>query len=218
MAVNDVYELVLSGTQDAQLVENVFQYEQTTTLIPAAATIAGDCASGFVAQKLPSILLIEHAAVVYTQVKVTNLFNTTDFATVVLDPSTTHGARGGQSLPMTNNVHFRYAVLDHRLKPGHKQFSGISEADSNADYLVDSGHITLMNSCAATQSTPIQAGASPVDTFTPVIVKRVRSGTPGHYTYRMPHILSEKVVSFIAGIVVDLLISTMNSRKVGVGR
>lgn len=219
MAVNDVYELTLKGTQDSQEVTNVFQYDQIALVGSLSGTTAQALAQSFIEQTLPAIVSAIHASVVYSSIKTINLFDDTDFDDEVLTTLQGEGQRGGSSLPTFNAASLTFESLHRHIKPGHKRFPGVSQSDVSADYYVAGTEITQLNNLATQLAKNLTVGAIiPVDCFAPCIVKRVRTGAPHAYHYRMPHVISEKVVSYLGGVLVNLLVSSQYSRKVGVGR
>ena len=102
---------------------------------------------------------------------------------------------------------------------GSKRIPGISEAAQVDNVLVTAaGAAARWQEFADQLSTPLKSHPAMLsDLWLPVVLKRVREGLPGAYTYRMPTSQAEKVVSHILVAAVNILLTSQISRKIGIG-
>lgn len=217
MALNDVYELTVKGTFIGQEWNCVFFYDERLSYVTTTPTRAQVVAETFQEQVLPEMENLCVADVLFDRLIVKNLFDVADAYTLVVGDTGTGG--------LANSYLGTFAAYSFELQGesavtrlGAKRVPGVIEEVISDGMVTDPAFITNMMDFAAAASVALEVGTvitSPV--YVPVIVKRVRTGSPGAYLYRLPTTLSEKVVNTVIDILVDLLVTTQNTRKIGVG-
>lgn len=220
MAVGDLYEVTDEQRVLGQLVVNVYHYRQALDFLVGPPTVAEELASGWIAQKLPAILPCQAGDAVHTSVKVRNLFDSADQYTELISLAGLYAGGGNQEiLPAFNAVSFTMNGDNAAVRPGHKRLAGIPEPTQSDGVIVDPGFAANCQAAAAAMSSPVTVGLVIQDpVFVPVVIKRVREGTEGNYTYRLPANSAEAIVSQIAVAAFNALITSQISRKIGIGR
>lgn len=217
MALNDVYSVNVKGTFVGQEWNCVYYYDERLVYINTTPTRAQVVAEAFEEQVLPEMLNLCVADVLFDRLIVKNLFNEADAYTLVVGETGT-GGTGNSYMGTFSAYSFELQGESAVTRLGAKRIPGVIEEVVNDGMVTDGAFIGNMNSFAAAAQAPLTVGAIiPDPVYVPVIVKRVRSGTPGNYLYRLPTTISEKVVNTIVSVLVDLLITTQNTRKIGVG-
>jgi len=90
--------------------------------------------------------------------------------------------------------------------------AGMLEADQSAG-LLSIGGLAIFAVRAALYAAYIGDLLGGAKKFAPVVVKRVRSGTPGNYTYRLPETQLEAVYGYITATVVSAIVTSQDTRK-----
>lgn len=104
------------------------------------------------------------------------------------------------------------------VKNGKKRFAGLNEGQQVDGVITESSTITRLGQLADALETPVTVGTViQNNVFIHVIVKRIRSGGPGAYTYRLPDNALEATLSAVIVAAFNALITTQISRKIGVG-
>lgn len=217
MAMGDVYELVHVQRLLGQEVLNTYYYEQRNAVVVVGETVALALADQWYAQHLHSILQIQGPDCVTTGVRVKNLFDLADFGErLSSDPG--QWAGGGNTDAAFTAVAFKETLDTRAVGAGAKRIAGVTTDVSLDGVLTNGTFITAANTAAGILGSPVTNGAIiPIDTWYPVVVKRVRSGTPHAYHYRLPAVLAEKILGNIASVAVNLILSSQVSRKIGRG-
>lgn len=217
MALNDVYEITLMQKQKGQNVTNVFHVHQQLAFVSTYTTTAQTLAENFQAQVLSLIRPWQVAEVATVGIRARNLFDVSD--DYMLNLALAGGVSDVEdSLPQFTAIGFALNGDDPSVKNGSKRFAGIYEAVQSDGVITNPGLIpqlvTLGNKLAGyvTVGTIIQDNV-----FKFVIVKRIRTGTPGNYAYRLPENPLEATLSAIVVAVFKALITSQTSRKIGVG-
>lgn len=215
MAINDVYMVTLRQTLLGQRVSNVFFYEQFAAFTPTTGTVAFDLAQTFANVVMPGINNVQPTDVVNVAVDVENLFVGSDVGT---EAQTGGGAFGTNTVASFSAPAFKLAVPGKTTRAGAKRIAGI------ANNLVTDGVITDATwlATAATLEGLMEqnlAGMTPTtpNVFRPVVVKRIKEIIAGKTKYRLPNVLGEKVIQVIGDVILTLILSTQNSRKIGRG-
>ena len=217
MALNSVYELTLQQRFNGQDVNNVFFYHQVLEFITSNPSQAQTLAENFVAQKLTAIRTIQAVDVLTVGVKVRDLY---DAANAYELPLSLAGAyvSASDTLPTFSAVGFDLAGDNAAVKNGSKRFAGLIETFQADGVITEATIIGQLNTLAdalegfVTVGTVIQD-----DVFRHVIVKRVRTGSPGAYEYRLPATALEATLSAVVVATWKALITSQISRKIGVG-
>ena len=220
MAVGDIYELTLTGKLQGQDVVNVFHYEGTVAYVSTNPTPSHDVAQLFTNQVMPKLRKVVSRDVTYTDIGVRNLFNASDAADTLISLSGLLGTvSDANTLPPFNSITFGLKGDNPAVRAGSKRLPGVVETYSE-DGIVSAdptfvGDLNALGTqfTAYLYSEPLLL--SPL--YVPVVVKRVRGGISGSYTYRMPATPAEKVVSRILVAAFDLLVTSQLSRKFGKG-
>jgi len=217
MAVGDVYELVAAQLYGTSTVLNVFYYEQISIVIPADGfTIAALLAEQWDEQIGTVIRDLQNVDVVWDEVRCRNLFDSSDAGSYVVSDTGTASETEGLG-PFVATA-FQLFGDNPAVKNGAKRFVGVVESWQVDGILTSSPIITQGELVAEALATNVTAGdVIPSDTWAPVIVKRVRSGTAGAYEYRLPESTGETVLSRIASALLSTFLSSQVSRKYGRG-
>jgi len=207
MALDQLYVVDLKQSFENQDLHNIFTYQRDDT------GLAIDLKTAFVANVLNLINFIQFGDIKNVLLRITNLGDLSDNWD---EPLTGEGAvTAGQMLPVHDAVNFTLRPTSRAVRPGSKRFSGISESFQAGGTITDSGYIGDLNDLKAGLGTVIDSGDG--DTFTPVIVKRVKYNPdpdrPEHFAYRFPTIGETPVVSTISGVLLNTRVSHQVSRK-----
>jgi hypothetical protein len=217
MAVGDVYEVVAAQLYGTSTVLNVFFYEQIAIVVPAPPnTIASLLAEQWDEQVGSVIREIQNVDVVWDEIRCRNLFDSSDAGSYVVSDTGTASETEGMG-PFVATA-FQLFGDNPAVKNGAKRFVGVVES-WQADGIVTSAPIIAQGELVAEAlATNVTAGdVIPTDTWAPVIVKRVRSGSPGAYEYRLPESVGETVLSRVASALLNVFLSSQVSRKYGRG-
>jgi len=217
MALGDLYQVRVGGEFAGQDWECVFYYEQRLTFVNTDPTTAQIVAERFQVQVLPSLRSLMNAEVLIDRIQAKNLFNDADAFTQIVG-ETGDGGLGNSYLATFNAYGFELAGDTEATRRGAKRVPGVIEEVINDGVVTDVGFIANMQDFADACTLWLSVGTVIfTDTFAPVIVKRVRSGSPGAYLYRLPENVLEKVTNTIIDVLIDLVITSQVSRKIGVG-
>jgi len=217
MAGGDAYELQLHQLDRGQEVDNTFCYYQALEFVTTTPTKAQVLAENWADQILPAILGIQPAEVLTTGVTVKNLFNASDAYELGLSESGTFtGDR--DLLPTFNAYGFQLNGDNPAVKNGAKRFAGVWEDYVNDGVITGSSLTVPRDNLSSKLEAYVTVGLIiPDNVFEPVIIKRVRSGSPGDYSYRMPETTGELVRSKIVVAIWNAVITSQLSRKIGIG-
>lgn len=220
MAVGDIYEVTYTGRLYSQQVSCVFHYEQDLDYVSLEPTKAHDVLNSWNAQVLPKMLPLMTSDMAQDSIRVRNLFNSTEKAELLLGGTGTYDlGAGAETLPSFVAVSFSLTGDNAAVAQGQKRIPGISEAAQVDNVLVTAAGASARWQTFADQlKTPLKSHPAMLsDIWLPVIVKRVREGLPGAYTYRLPSSQAEKIVSHILVAAFNILLTSQISRKIGVG-
>lgn len=224
MANGDLYEVSDVQTMYGQEVANVYFYEQTGVVVGQTVTSAQLLAEAFNEQIVPNVAFLQTADVVHKEIRVRNLFNAADkFTLPISEPGTAVGSWEGatqDALPSFVQMPFRLASSSGDVGDGSKHYAGISEGGQLDGVVTTPGLIVTADSLCdqlVASITPASLGLSVTDLFSPRLVKRIRSGSPGAYEYRLPENAAEATFASIAEAVFVPLLSHIISRAIGVG-
>lgn len=207
MALDGLYVVDLKQAFGTQDIHNIFTYQRDD------AGFALDLNEAFVDTVVPAINQIQHTNIVNVGLRITNLGNLGDNWEVAL----TGGGvlSGGEMLPLHDAVNYTLKTTNRAVRPGSKRFAGIGELYQNAGTITDATYIGFLNALKPILSQVIEGGGG--DTFTPVVVKRVKyevpDSDPVRFAYRFPEIGETPVQSTIAAVLLNTHVSTQVSRK-----
>jgi len=220
LSVGDIYETTLKGTLFGQQINNVFFYYQDLEFVTTNPTKAQALVEGFEAQVVDVIMEMITSDYSLASVTARNLFDTSDAYELLLSGGGV--LSGGASLDtMTafTAYGFKLQTEDHSVKPGAKRFAGVAESEQTDGIVTGTTMLsTLAPDTADALAAPIQIGTLITDpVFVPIVVKRVRSGSPGSYSYRLPETSGEAVFSRVVAALFEVLVTSQVTRKIGVG-
>jgi len=217
MANNELYQLTLISAFQAQLFNNVFYYLQQSAL-PADDTAAADLATLFRTEVIkgdPFLTgLTFHSSVVWSTIRVVNVYDVTDFAENV--DNTDNGGSSITPLPPYASIGFRTNWLGQSVHRGYKRFSGITE-DVNTNGAVSSEMVAGAGAFATVLGSPLDDG---IGHWTPVVVKRTKYITDkGTEAYRLPLNEADAAGKIFPALAWNLVsnLTTQNTRKFGRG-
>jgi len=214
MGLGDVYELTDIQTYAGKEIVNVYFYRQYVIITPAI-NVATELASRWRDQILPSIAAAQNTQVVHTDIKVRNLFNDADQAELLINVPGTVTLTSNENMPRFVSARIELNAAGGAVKDGSKALGGIGEG-YGLNGVISNGSLQGLLITAAAKMREIVSEAVPpfsLSVFEPVIVKRVRSGTSGNYTYRLPTSISELAYGAIMNSIARFVLSTTNSRK-----
>lgn len=220
MAVADVYELVDVQNLYGQEVLNVYFYEQTAAFTPTTLnpTVANLLANQFNLQIMESIQRIQSGDLNHTAIRVRNLFDLSDTSEILISEPGLFAAAAGNTAPGFVAVGFKEVHGNGAIRPGGKRYGAVPNGIETDGVITDSSFLTnLADTAAALVQVITDGGATPIDTFIPVIVKRILTIVDGEREYSLPTTLGEKVVGQVVEAIFDILTTSQVSRKVGVG-
>lgn len=207
MAFQDVYQIVDIASFLGEQAVNVYFYEQNNVLSPSDT--AAELGDRFIAEVMPSIRAAQSTNVVHQQMNVTNLFDPSDQSIRFHSLAGTKGTTETTSLFEALGM-----VLNHdngALRPGSKRYPGLDEVDISNGVLTNAGTLALFNTLAGVLNNTLTDGV--LAAWLPVVVGRILDSG----AYRLPANSGEAVVGAILSAVVNTLITTQNSRKIGRG-
>jgi hypothetical protein len=212
MAAGDVYEVVDKYTVIGKQAQNVYFYEQREAFVPSVPTTAQALAEEWIETVLPAVAWCQSPDAVHTEVVVRNLFDDVDAFTAV---SGAVGTGGGIADTATSFTAYGLTLKTDNaaVRAGAKRIGGVDETfmtDGVASGLII-GRLDLL---ATALSQPITGGLIISDDIMfPVVVQRIRTGTPGEYVYRLPESTGETVLGTIIDVLVSLIVTSQVSRK-----
>jgi hypothetical protein len=221
MALNEVYELSLDTRMRGQLCSNVFYYRELATAATGLPNQAQALASAFLLQAIPNIRDIMAVDVDFVALRARSLWDDNVSHEILLTGTGALNGQGGtiDVLPTFNALSFKLSNNNAAVRAGFKRFVGLIE-DWQTDGVIifttiAAAAIAAMENMMENRLNDTLTGL--IQWFEPVVVRRVRSGTPGNYTYRLPRNAAETIVGVITQASADILVSSQTSRKVGQG-
>lgn len=221
-AIGDVFQVTLSATYLGQLINNVFMYRINDT--PSTGAVQG-LVTDFISDMLPTIQTLQDDSLAYIRVTAINLFDPSDLWEEALAVYGTQACVAvTASSPSFLAIHTRLIRDNARVDNGAKYWAGLCEnfVSENAIVGLDSP-LNLLDTQLAADLNP-----GSVDTFQPVLVKRVRTTasrvnsfgqTVSYYKYRLPNSSAEMDDnwSIIRSAQSSRVVSHMLSRQAGRG-
>lgn len=209
MAVNDVYQIVDTQEIAGQKTLNVYYYQMTAGSVTDGAN-AADVTQAFIDNILPGVVQCQVNQVHHISIKATNLFDDTDaheqliseYGITYVDYTNTFDAYG-----------FRITGDNSSVRSGAKRIPGVSDFATTDGVVTDTPMLGFLNDLATGIGALITYGTDALGRLAPVIVKRILVGTE----YKLPTSLGDAVLSFVTDVLVDALVTSQVSRKVGRG-
>lgn len=216
--LGDLYEITLTGRLYNQTINNVFHFYQDLEFITTNPTKAQALVDRWNSTHLPTIAEISSGDLLYTNIAGRNLYNAADAYDLAISLTGQGASAPNDTLSSFVATGFTLMPETPLVKPGSKRFAGLWESAQVDGVITDAGTITICNNVAAKLEAPVTIGTVIFDpVFLPVIVKRVRSGTPGNYEYRLPANAGEGQWSNIVVALFNAIVTSQVSRKIGVG-
>jgi len=212
----DLFELTVNYRDpDMKVFQNTYFYQLSLIAALDGPNVAHPMVTAFIADVLPVLRAGMPTAYTVTGVRSRCLFRPADDYEQALSLAGTRGTpgTGGELLPSFTSVKITASTDNGLVRKGRKMFPGLFEADQIAGLLTVVG-LPYWAALAAAYVAEVLVDASGDDlTFTPVVVKRVRTGTPGNYVYRLPETAVEAIFGNITNAVYSAVVTTQNSRK-----
>lgn len=194
-------------TYEGEEILNVYFF-QDLLLASIAQNVVESFESGF----LPKVVGIQTSNVVHVKLDAVNLADPANFYEKVISSA---GTTTSDPLPAHDAVNYSLRINSRALRPGSKRYCGIAEEYTTKNLVTNSGYIALLETLRGQQSDILLSGI--LETFQPIVVKRVKYLPPGHeapdYAYRLPETEEE----FVFGNVVDALLNLKVSHQVSRG-
>jgi hypothetical protein len=180
----------------------------TTATIDGAD--AAEVCEGFIAGIIPLMQAVQTDSVIHTSVRATNLFDATDAHEELISEA---GELTGGAESTFNAYGFRLNGDNAAVRNGAKRVAGVWDDGTAGGVVTDGGLLGDLNTLATAFASNVLFGLLDGGTLVPVIVKRILSG--GDYT--LPTSLGDAVLSVVVDALVNTLITSQTSRKIGVG-
>lgn len=189
-----------------QSIMNTYFFNHT-----AGSGFAIDLVQDFIDVMMPLVNQLQCNVIDNVLIEAFNLEVLSDFWSQ--DP-TGAGALTGDMLPLFNAVSFTVKPNTRAVRKGGKRISGVPESVQNVGVITDGTYLGFIEDYRLQLATEL-VGTS--DTWTPVIIKRVKtaiSGTvPTQYRYRLPVNDSELVYGGVQSVLASVNVSSQVSRK-----
>lgn len=208
MANGDIYQVIDTAVFQGQKLINVYYYRWDSVVVTADAE---DVANGFIDVVLPKVCAVQIAQVLHTDIDVKNLFAPEDAFHVAISEPGTGAITSTDFLPIFNAVNFTLNSDNGAVRNGSKRYSGLVESWQTSGVITDTSVLGWLGDLAESLAQALQVGV--VDTFFPVIVKRLLVGG----SYVLPSTAGEAIFGGVIDAVFDALISSQVSRKIGRG-
>lgn len=209
MAIGDVYEVIDAQVFGGKDVLNVYFYQALDAGV--TADLVGDM---WINQVLPDVQNVQGADVSHTEVRVRNLFNLADVAVIPTGVLGTSVAAGVDTMPPHDAIAFKLTRGNASTRHGQKRIAGIPATNQTDGVIDNSTYIVELGELADAMLEQLVDTVGALGNFAlPIIVGRIAEVVLGVTEYRLPENLGELVSASIVDVVVDLFISTQNSRK-----
>lgn len=214
MALGDIYEVKhVVRDFDQKHLENVYFYRHDAD--PAggpystqAERLANDWNTDVLTPMLPQI----PGGITTTQIIVRNLFDPADQYTLALNRGGTYSMAATEHMPSFTSGIVTMSTSNGLVRKGRKMLFGLAENMQKDGLFTPAGLVSIAIRAALTlvSVSNLLGGAK---AFNPVVVKRIRSGTPGNYTYRLPASQIEAVFGYVQSAVASAILTTQVTRK-----
>lgn len=202
----NVYRIVDDYTVLGQECSNVYFYQIGSGLFTAIEELL----PLYIEQVLPDLLALQQPEVVHTRVSIQNIFNLVEYAEELMNEEGTNTI-DGEPLPPFVAASFTLLRETPATRSGKKRYYIASEDSTDSGFWT--GDIIALGNTLATQlQAPLTIGL--IQTLFPVIVKRIEEAPD---EYRLPETMAEATVNGVEDAFFSLLVTTQNSRKIGVG-
>lgn len=219
MAVGDIYELVDAQKLFNQDVLNVYYYEQIAILVVTEPdTIAKVLANKWIDDVLDKIRTSQSGDITHVSVKTRNLFDDADTAEVLISLPGLFNLAADDTDSAFVAAGYKESTTNGGIRPGSKRIAAIPSNMSVDGVVVSSEYLTqAATTTDALTDNVLSDTLIPVDTWRPVVVKRVKETIAGKVKYRLPNVIGEKVIGVIVSALFNAVLTSQVSRKVGNG-
>lgn len=214
MALGDIYELKhVARDADQKHMENVYFYVHSADPVGGSfSTQAQRLAEDWNTDVLTNILPNVPAGFVSTEIRVRNLFNPADNYVKPISRAGTRTAGVSELQPSWLAAIATLSTDNGLVRKGRKMLWGMFEADQNFGVIQAFG-LPFFAARAALCLLGISNLFGGAKAFYPVVVKRIREGTAGNYTYRLPTNAVEAVFGNVQSAVVSTIVTSQDTRK-----
>lgn len=216
MALNDIFQVnVKWRDQDMKTMENVLFYRYKSVVGLGGGSAAENLANTYNSVMVTGSLPSTPQSIVYTAVAVKNLFDGSEQFELPILRAGTRSLVGADNNPMPSHdaVKVVLATDNGLVKKGRKMLAGLLEGDQVGGIIASIPYATWAIRAALFVVELVDSVVLGTKSFEPVVVKRIREGVPGAYTYRLPENQFEAVYGVIQNAVLSAIITTQNSRK-----
>jgi hypothetical protein len=207
MAFHDCFELIDEQTYQGQKCLNVYFYQNNN--VGAGGLTASDLVDDWIAGVLPKVKAMQETTLVHTRIRCRNLFDISDHHIRDISVAGTYSIT--DPYPIYVSIGFKETSDNGAVKNGSKRIAGIDETVAANGVVTLAGMLTNMTNFATQLAATIQHTA--VNTWLPIIIKRLLVGGE----YELPDNLGDAVIGAVVSAVGQTLLTTQNSRKIGVG-
>lgn len=209
MSLNgSIFEVVDVQDNNGQEMLNVYFYRRDS-LVAEGTPEAQLLAEEFSTNVVPPVTNIQNETITHTAVRVRNLFDPTDAYEYLISVPGVYNHVDEMSTYQA--INFTLAHDNPAIKKGRKAFGGFEESHAADGIVAGAGFIDNLLDVAIAILDPLPSGI--IDTFFPVIVGRILDAG----NYRLPEDVGEAIFGGLTSATFNPLVTTQNSRKMGVG-
>lgn len=204
MALSDTY--MLRDVQDygGETILNIYFFTDIL-LASTAQNLVEAWESGF----LPKVAQIQTANVHHNLIDAVNLADPSNFFEKKV---TVSGINGVSALPAHDAINYSLRINSRALRPGSKRYCGIGEEFTTDNLITGTLFLTYLEALRVQQSQTLLSGV--VQTFKPVVVKRVQYVPDPLHPEKVAYRLPETDAEFVSGDVIDALVALRISHQV----
>lgn len=215
-SIGDVYEVKLkSYDADLKQMENVFFYRYNNLIGLGNPGVSETLANVFDLVVVAAQIPMTPPSIKYNMIQVRNLFDPADAFDKPINKAGTRppGSGTSQLLPSHDAVKVMLNTDNGLVKKGRKMLAGLMENDQTNGLIDSIPYASWVLRIAVFTMDVVDSVIGGQKSFSPIVVKRVREGTPDNYTYRLPTTQWELVYGNIQSAIMSSIVTTQNSRK-----
>lgn len=214
MALGDIYELKhVARDADQKIMENVYFYQHVSDPVGGSwPTQAQRLAEDWNTDVLTPMLTNLPSAYTAIEIRTRNLFDPADNYVKPISRAGSRTAGVSELMPSWISVVATLSTDNGLVHKGRKMLYGLFEADQSFGVMAAFG-VPFFVARAALCLLGVSNLFGGFKAFYPVVVKRIREGTPGNYTYRLPTSAVEAVYGNIQSAVISMIVSSQDTRK-----
>lgn len=207
MALSDCYMLRDIQHFNGEEILNVFFYQDLLL-----ASTAQNVVEAYVAGVLPKVKAMQQQSFYHDKIDCVNLSDASNFYEFVLHDG---GGQTGEALPPFNAVTFGLRLNSRALRPGSKRIAGVPESANNGGVITDGTYLALMEAYRIQMKSILLSGI--LETFQPIVVKRVLYTVPDSSPAREAYRLPENDGEFVFGNVIECVTTARVSHQTSRG-